>query len=140
MARVIKVVRNEYERQLQNDWDRKTSDPINLLLGRNDDLYHHHFAVGDFDRSVLVVPPELREMAILDEMHRMESAQVGLILEALAALPPGARVMDGGSGRGGTSFMIEVSGSARRSSASISVAITSNSPSGWDTSTAGTTW
>ncbi|MVU80892.1 methyltransferase domain-containing protein [Nocardia sp. ET3-3] len=106
MALVSKVVRTEYERRCQTDWDEKTDDPINLLLGRNDGLYHHHFAVGDYDRSVLDRPPDRREMAILDELHRMETAQVGLILDALTPLPPRARVMDGGSGRGGTSFMI----------------------------------
>ncbi|MEU4675213.1 SAM-dependent methyltransferase, partial [Amycolatopsis sp. NPDC023774] len=50
------VVRTDYERELQADWDNKTHDPINLLLGEEDGLYHHHFAVGGFDQSVLKVP------------------------------------------------------------------------------------
>jgi geranyl diphosphate 2-C-methyltransferase len=100
------VVRTDYERRLQEDWDNKTNDPINLRLGEEDGLYHHHFAVGGFDQSVLEVPEPDREAAILAEMHRMESDQVELVLRGLAPLSPQARVLDGGSGRGGTSYLI----------------------------------
>ncbi|WP_225830822.1 cyclopropane-fatty-acyl-phospholipid synthase family protein [Streptomyces sp. NK08204] len=100
------VVRNAYERELKAHWDAKTTDEINLLLGAEDGLYHHHYAVGDFDRSVLTAPPQIREERILRELHRMESAQVGLLTDALGEVPAGWRGMDAGSGRGGTSFMI----------------------------------
>jgi geranyl diphosphate 2-C-methyltransferase len=100
------VIRTDYERLSQADWDAKTQDPINLLLGKDDGLYHHHFAVCDFDRRVLDGDGEQRESAILSEMHRMETDQVDLIVEGLGPLPAGAHVMDGGSGRGGTSFII----------------------------------
>ncbi|MGW5334190.1 SAM-dependent methyltransferase [Streptomyces bauhiniae] len=100
------VVRTDYERRSQTDWNNKTDDPINLLLGEKDGLYHHHFAVGGFDPAVLSLPEAEREKAILAEMHRMETEQVELVLEGLAPLTPQARVMDGGSGRGGTSYLI----------------------------------
>ncbi|MFE6163248.1 SAM-dependent methyltransferase [Streptomyces sp. NPDC056486] len=100
------AARTDYERRSQADWDNKTHDPINLLLGEEDGLYHHHFAVGGFNPAVLDLPETSREKAILAEMHRMETEQVELVLQGLAPLSPQARVMDGGSGRGGTSYLI----------------------------------
>ncbi|WP_242614503.1 SAM-dependent methyltransferase [Actinomadura roseirufa] len=99
------VVRTAYERDLHRHWEEKQSDEINLLLGEADGLYHHHFAVGDFNRNILNAAEQDREALILKEMHRLESEQVALITDALD-LQPDARVLDGGSGRGGTSFMI----------------------------------
>ncbi|MCX5150881.1 methyltransferase domain-containing protein [Streptomyces sp. NBC_00320] len=87
-------------------WDAKTADDVNLLLGAEDGLYHHHYGIGDFDRSVLTAPAEVREERILRELHRMETEEVRLILDELGDLPTGSRGMDAGSGRGGTSFMI----------------------------------
>lgn len=106
MTNAQAVVRTSYERRSQTDWDNNTHDPINLLLGEEDGLYHHHFAVGGFDQSVLETPEAGRESAILAEMHRMETDQVELVLRGLAPLSPHARVLDGGSGRGGTSYMV----------------------------------
>jgi geranyl diphosphate 2-C-methyltransferase len=100
------VTHTDLERRSQADWDKKTHDPINLILGEEDGLYHHHFGVGGFDASVLDVPEADREAAILAEMHHMETDQVELVLRGLAPLPPQARVMDGGSGRGGTSYLV----------------------------------
>ncbi|MGW6740665.1 SAM-dependent methyltransferase [Streptomyces sp. NPDC055025] len=100
------VVRDDYEHRLHQYWTTKQNDPINLLLGQTDNLYHHHFATGDFDRSVLDAPAEHRDRLILEEMHRMENDQVSLILDGLGAVPATARVLDAGSGRGGTSFAI----------------------------------
>jgi geranyl diphosphate 2-C-methyltransferase len=98
--------RDDYERTLKAHWDAKTADDINLLLGAEDDLYHHHYAIGDFDHSVLDAPADRREELILRELHRMESEQVRLILDALGPMPATARGMDAGSGRGGTSFTL----------------------------------
>ncbi|MFI2352194.1 SAM-dependent methyltransferase [Streptomyces sp. NPDC019443] len=100
------VIRNSYEQDLNKHWEDKQSDDINLLLGQMDGLYHHHYAVGDFNRSILLAPEQERQKLILKEMHRLETEQVGLITDALGDIPPTARVMDGGSGRGGTSFMV----------------------------------
>lgn len=100
------IVRTAYEGDLRQHWEDKDDDPINLRLGSVDGLYHHHYAVGDFDRSILQTEDPLqREEAILAEMHRLESEQVDLITDRLQAAPE-SRVMDAGSGRGGTSFLV----------------------------------
>ncbi|MEW9551204.1 cyclopropane-fatty-acyl-phospholipid synthase family protein [Nonomuraea sp. NPDC050783] len=106
MTAEYEIIRNEYEQQLHSHWAAKQHDDINLLLGAMDGLYHHHYAVGDFDRTVLTVPADQRQQLILREMHRMESEQVELILDGLGAVPANARVLDAGSGRGGTSFIL----------------------------------
>jgi geranyl diphosphate 2-C-methyltransferase len=67
--------------------------------------YHHHCGVGHYDASVLQVPAGLRDQAIIAEMHRLESAQADLLLYHFGAVQPGDRLLDAGSGRGGTSFM-----------------------------------
>lgn len=100
------VTTSEYERRLQGYWDTKTSDDINLLLGAEDGLYHHHYGVGDFDPAVLDAPPEQRDALILRELHRLECAETELLADALGDVPAGARGMDAGSGRGGTSFTL----------------------------------
>jgi geranyl diphosphate 2-C-methyltransferase len=100
------VVRTDYEQDLREHWENKTNDPINLLLGEADGLYHHHFAAADFNHGILRASEPERERLILKEMHRLETEQVDLIIDALGDVAPGGRVMDGGSGRGGTSFMI----------------------------------
>jgi geranyl diphosphate 2-C-methyltransferase len=100
------VVRTDYERLLKTYWDTKTTDDINLLLGAEDGLYHHHYGVGDYDPGVLTAAPEHRDALILRELHRMENAETELVLDALGTVPTDARGMDAGSGRGGTSFMI----------------------------------
>ncbi|MEV4760396.1 methyltransferase domain-containing protein [Micromonospora sp. NPDC049559] len=100
------VIRSSYEQDLNDHWETKQSDPINLLLGEMDGLYHHHYAAGEFNRNLLTAPEPQREQLILKEMHRLETDQVSLILDELTHLSPQDRVMDAGSGRGGTSFMI----------------------------------
>ncbi|KLL10666.1 SAM-dependent methlyltransferase [Protofrankia coriariae] len=87
-------------------WESKKSDDINLRLGGGDDLYHHHYGIGDYDHAILDAPPERREELILRELHTMENRETEIILDALGGLPSHSRVMDAGSGRGGTSFMI----------------------------------
>ncbi|MFF8287488.1 SAM-dependent methyltransferase [Streptomyces albus] len=100
------AVRDQYEHELNAHWEAKQHDDINLMLGEMDGLYHHHYAVGDFDRDVLTSPPDRRQKRILQEMHRMENEQVELVLDGMGRLPACARVLDAGSGRGGTSFMV----------------------------------
>jgi geranyl diphosphate 2-C-methyltransferase len=103
------VLRSAYQRSVAEYWN-KEKDPVNIRLGEVDGLYHHHYGVGDYDPAVLEAPADVREDVIIAEMHRLETAQANLLLDHLASIEPGSigagdRLMDGGSGRGGTSFM-----------------------------------
>ncbi|MGH3776937.1 MAG: SAM-dependent methyltransferase [Pseudonocardiaceae bacterium] len=102
----VDVIRSSYEKDIASYWDSKQDDKINLLPGQIDDLYHHHYGVGAFDPGILVGPAETREHRIVEEMHRLESQQVEVIISALGDVSPHDPVLDAGSGRGGTSFMI----------------------------------
>lgn len=99
-----KVLRTDYQRSVAAYWNAE-KDPVNLRLGEVDDLYHHHYGIGDYDPSVLEGPPDTRDERIIEEMHRLETAQADLLLDHLGAVSPTDRLLDAGSGRGGTSFM-----------------------------------
>lgn len=103
--RVSDVLRSPYQESVAAYWDNNHQDPVNLVLGEIDGLYHHHYGIGDYDPSALEGPPDVRDDRIIQEMHRLETAQADLLLDHLGAIGPGDRLMDGGSGRGGTSFM-----------------------------------
>jgi geranyl diphosphate 2-C-methyltransferase len=99
------VLRSAYQRSVAEYWDNE-KDPVNLRLGEVDGLFHHHYGVGEYDPAVLEAPAgEVRGKAIIGEMHRLETAQADLLLDCLGEIGPGDRLIDGGSGRGGTSFM-----------------------------------
>lgn len=95
------VLRSAYQRAVAAYWD-KEKDPVNIRLGEIDGLFHHHYGVGDYDPAVLSAPDG---EAIIAEMHRLETAQADLLLDHLGDVGPGDYLLDGGSGRGGTSFM-----------------------------------
>ncbi|WP_440900140.1 SAM-dependent methyltransferase [Actinosynnema sp.] len=99
------VLRNDYERKVNAHWEDKRDDPVNLLLGADDGLYHHHYGIDAPDPDALTGPPHGLQRRIARELHRMESAQADLVLSALGEVPASARILDAGSGRGGTSFM-----------------------------------
>ncbi|MDP8928551.1 MAG: methyltransferase domain-containing protein [Actinomycetota bacterium] len=99
------VITTPYLRDLADYWNNKTQDNVNLRLGDVDGLYHHHYGIGDYDPAVLDAPEDTRDERIIKEMHRLESAQADLLLDHLGAVTPGDRLLDAGSGRGGTSFM-----------------------------------
>ncbi|AZS83659.1 class I SAM-dependent methyltransferase [Streptomyces griseoviridis] len=95
------VIDTEYEREVARMYDEKQND-FNLLLGKETNLVHHHFGIGDFDRS----PGALQdESAIQRRLHELENAQTERLLDLLDGLGPEHRIFDGGSGRGGTAFM-----------------------------------
>jgi geranyl diphosphate 2-C-methyltransferase len=98
------VLRSAYQRSVAAYWNNE-KDPVNIRLGEVDGLFHHHYGIGDYDPSVLNEPDSTRDNAIIAEMHRLESAQADLLLDHLGDIEPGHRLLDGGSGRGGTSFM-----------------------------------
>ncbi len=98
------VLRSAYQRSVAAYWDSE-KDPVNIRLGEVDGLYHHHYGIGDYDAAVLDEPAGTRDDAIIAEMHRLETAQADLLLDHLGYIEHGHRLLDGGSGRGGTSFM-----------------------------------
>jgi geranyl diphosphate 2-C-methyltransferase len=98
------VLRTAYQQSVAAYWNAER-DPVNIKLGEVDGFYHHHYGVGDYDASVLEAPAAVRDQAIIAEMHRLESAQAELLLDQFGVVQPGDRLLDAGSGRGGTSFM-----------------------------------
>ncbi|MFE5215584.1 MULTISPECIES: geranyl diphosphate 2-C-methyltransferase [unclassified Streptomyces] len=92
-----------YQSRVADYWNAE-ENPVNLELGRIDDLYHHHYGIGGADLSVLDEPdPDLRRERITTELHLLEHAQAELLATHLGPLSPTDRVFDAGCGRGGGS-------------------------------------
>ena len=98
------VLRTAYQQSVAAYWNAER-DPVNIRLGEVDGFYHHHYGVGDYDATVLGAPANVRDQAIIAEMHRLESAQADLLLDQFGTVRPTDLLLDGGAGRGGTSFM-----------------------------------
>jgi len=99
------VVLTDYQRDVASWWNNRRDDQVNLALGEVDGLYHHHYGLGPVDSAVFATPPDDRDEAIIEEMHRLETAQADLLLDHLGLVTADDRLLDGGSGRGGTSLM-----------------------------------
>ncbi|MEU4345479.1 geranyl diphosphate 2-C-methyltransferase [Nocardia sp. NPDC023852] len=100
------VLRTTYQKSVAAYWnDNPNDDRVNTKLGEVDGLYHHHYGIGDPDLSVLTGPEDTRQDRIVKELHRLENAQADFLLDHLGDVRAGDRLMDGGSGRGGTSLM-----------------------------------
>lgn len=99
------VVTTDYQRGVAAWWDNRRDDQVNLALGEVDGLYHHHYGLGAYDPAVLEAPPDTRDELIIKELHRLESAQADFVLDQLGDVGPDDRLLDAGSGRGGSSFM-----------------------------------
>ncbi|MGH3432347.1 MAG: geranyl diphosphate 2-C-methyltransferase [Thermocrispum sp.] len=95
------VLRTAYQRSVADYWNRE-KDPVNLRLGDVDGLYHHHYGLGEPDPAVAAGGDD---EAIIAELHRLETAQSEVLLDHLGDIAPDERLMDAGSGRGGTSFL-----------------------------------
>ncbi|GAB3959440.1 methyltransferase domain-containing protein [Actinoallomurus acanthiterrae] len=93
-----------YQRSVADYWNAERN-PVNLRLGEVDGIYHHHYGIGEVDWSVLQSPPEIREAQVINELHRLESAQADFLLDHLGPLGPADRVLDAGCGRGGSSLV-----------------------------------
>ncbi|MEU7526599.1 geranyl diphosphate 2-C-methyltransferase [Saccharothrix sp. NPDC042600] len=116
------VLRSAYQRSVAEYWNQE-KDPVNIKLGEVDGLYHHHYGIGAYDPAVLEAPAGQRDQAIIAELHRLETAQADVLLDHFGSVvQPGDRMMDGGSGRGGTSFMANQRFGARVDGVSISEA------------------
>ena len=101
----VSVLRTAYQRSVAAYWDNNQQDPVNLRLGDVDGLYHHHYGIGEYEPSVLEGPKDIRDDRIIKELHRLETMQANLLLDHLGDITPGDRLLDAGSGRGGTSLM-----------------------------------
>jgi len=98
------VLRSAFQRSVAAYWNAER-DPVNIRLGEVDGLFHHHYGVGNYDPAVLDAPDDVRDQAIITEMHRLESAQADLLLDHFGPVGAADRLLDAGSGRGGTAFM-----------------------------------
>ncbi|GHI97843.1 geranyl diphosphate 2-C-methyltransferase [Streptomyces olivaceus] len=94
-----------YQNRVAEYWNAE-ENPVNLELGALDDLYHHHYGIGDADRSVLDDPdPDQRRERITHELHRLEHSQAEFLASRLGNVSPTNRVFDAGCGRGGGSIV-----------------------------------
>ena len=100
------VLRSDYQKAVANYWNTNRNDPVNLRLGDVDGYYHHHYGIGDVDWSVVEGPESTRDDRMIRELHRLEHTQASFLVEHLGDVEPADRVLDAGSGRGGTSFMV----------------------------------
>jgi len=114
------VTLTSYQRDVASWWNNRRDDRVNLALGEVDGIYHHHYGLGAVDWSVLDAPVDERDEAIIREMHRLETAQADLLLDHLGAVGADDRLLDGGSGRGGTSLMANARFGCRVDGVSIS--------------------
>ncbi|MCJ1676978.1 methyltransferase domain-containing protein [Streptomyces sp. APSN-46.1] len=115
------VLASRYQRSVADYWNQE-KNPVNLRLGEIDGTYHHHYGIGDADRSVLDGPEEGRHDRVIRELHRLECAQADLLAEHLGEPGPGDRVLDAGCGRGGGSFVANLRYGCRVDGISISEA------------------
>jgi geranyl diphosphate 2-C-methyltransferase len=93
-----------YQASVADYWNRE-KHPVNIKLGDVSGTYHHHYGIGDVDQAVFDGPEETWEKRVIEEMHRLETAQASYLLDHLGDVGAEDRIMDAGCGRGGTSFM-----------------------------------
>ncbi|MFE3519601.1 geranyl diphosphate 2-C-methyltransferase [Streptomyces sp. NPDC059166] len=97
-------LRSLYQKSVANYWNQERN-PVNLRLGEVSGVYHHHYGIGEVDWSALEGPEASRQERLTAELHRLECAQADLLMSHLGDILPEDRLMDSGSGRGGSSFV-----------------------------------
>ncbi|MGW2822852.1 geranyl diphosphate 2-C-methyltransferase [Streptomyces sp. NPDC001443] len=109
-----------YQNRVADYWNAE-ENPVNLELGRLDDLYHHHYGVGAVDWTVVEESDPLRRQdRITAELHRLEHAQAEILAGRLGPLTPADRVFDAGCGRGGGSVVAHLRYGCRTDGVTIS--------------------
>ncbi|MFB7331081.1 geranyl diphosphate 2-C-methyltransferase [Streptomyces adustus] len=109
-----------YQNRVADYWNAE-ENPVNLELGRLDDLYHHHYGVGAVDWTVAEESDPLRRQdRITAELHRLEHAQAEILAGRLGPLTPADRVFDAGCGRGGGSVVAHLRYGCRTDGVTIS--------------------
>ncbi|PNG95881.1 Geranyl diphosphate 2-C-methyltransferase [Streptomyces malaysiensis] len=94
-----------YQEDIARYWDREAR-PVNLRLGDVDGLYHHHYGIGDIDRTALGdADDSTYGKKLIAELHRLESAQAELLLDHLGPIERDNTLVDAGCGRGGSMVM-----------------------------------
>lgn len=100
-----------YQTRVADYWNAE-ENPVNLELGKIDDLYHHHYGIGDVDWSVLDESRDgggdgaaPRRDRITAELHRLEQAQADLLASHLGPSPAPTASSTCGCGRGGGSVV-----------------------------------
>ncbi|WP_172382427.1 geranyl diphosphate 2-C-methyltransferase [Streptomyces sp. MNP-20] len=94
-----------YQGDIARYWDHEAR-PVNLRLGDVDGLYHHHYGIGDVDRSALGdIDGDGYEKRLIAELHRLESAQAEKLLDHLGTIGRDDMLVDAGCGRGGSMVM-----------------------------------
>ncbi|MFF4198527.1 geranyl diphosphate 2-C-methyltransferase [Nonomuraea sp. NPDC001831] len=101
------VLTSHYQHSVASYWNAE-KNPVNLRLGDVDGLYHHHYGIGEVNWTVLDGPEDTREDRIVKELHRLETAQADLLISHLGPLEPHHRALDAGSGRGGSSLLVNM--------------------------------
>ncbi|WP_414166618.1 SAM-dependent methyltransferase [Streptoverticillium reticulum] len=94
IGHTAKVLRTSYQKSVAAYWDSEQA-PVNLRLCEVDGLYHHHYGG----------PESTRDRRVIEELHRLETAQAEVLLDHLGSITAQDQLLDAGSGRGGTSFM-----------------------------------
>ncbi|MFB4295365.1 geranyl diphosphate 2-C-methyltransferase [Actinomadura sp. NTSP31] len=115
------VLSSLYQHSVAEYWNAERN-PVNLRLGEVDGIYHHHYGIGAVDWTVMDGPAETREERTIAELHRLESAQADLLMSHLAPVKASDRLMDAGSGRGGSSLVANQRFGCRVDGVSISEA------------------
>ncbi|UUQ64016.1 methyltransferase domain-containing protein [Pseudomonas fuscovaginae UPB0736] len=99
------AIQTPYQQSIADYWNRE-QNPVNLLLGDIDGLYHHHYGIGDVDTTAIGADTtDGYQQRVTAELHRLETAQADFLLDHLGTIRPVDHLLDSGSGRGGSSLM-----------------------------------